>query len=55
MVFQPRIFRHTALRNFLATSLAELNPDLSLAGPTIDYYTEIFLKYVFDRACFAFW
>ena len=29
-IYKPRIFRHTALKNFLAKSLAELNPDLSL-------------------------
>lgn len=55
MTYQPRIFRHTALKNFLSTSLAQLNPDLSLAHTTVDYYSEIFLKYIFDRACFSFW
>lgn len=55
MAYNPKIFRHTALRNFLSKSLAELNPDLSLQGTTVDYYSEIFLKYLFDRTCFAYW
>jgi len=42
MTFKPRIFRPTALKTFLARSLAEMNPDLSMAGTTIDYYGEVF-------------
>jgi hypothetical protein len=55
MLYRPKLFRHTALKNFLARSLAELNPDLSLQANTIDYYSEIFLKYIFDKASFSYW
>jgi hypothetical protein len=54
-VFKPRIFRHTSLRNFLSKTLAELNPDLSLSAKTIDYYSELFVRYLFEKTCFDNW
>lgn len=54
-LYKPQIFRSTALKNFLSRSLAEMNPDLSLQGNTIEYYSELFTRYIFDRAVFAYW
>ena len=54
-VFKPRIFRHTALKNFLQKTLAELNPDMSLAGKSIDYYSEIFVRFIFEKTVFDYW
>ena len=54
-VFKPRIFRHTALKNFLQKTLAELNPDLSVAGKSIDYYSETFVRFIFEKTVFDYW
>lgn len=51
----PRIFRHSALKNFLRSILNGLNPDLSVGTNTIDYYSEVFTKYIFDSTCYEFW
>ena len=51
----PRIFRHNALKNFLIQTMAQQNHTLSLGSNTIDYYNEIFTKYIFDSTCFEFW
>lgn len=51
----PRIFRHSALKNFLSHTITSLNPDLSLGSNTIDYYSEVFSRYIFDSACYEFW
>lgn len=55
MVFKPKIFRPTSLKNFLTKMLAEMNPDLSIQGNTLEYYSEIFVRYILDRAVFAYW
>ncbi|CDW79121.1 UNKNOWN [Stylonychia lemnae] len=54
-VYKPKIFRHTALKNFLAKALAEMNPDLSLQGTTIEYFSELFVRYIFEKASFEYW
>ncbi len=54
-IFRPRIFRHTALKNFLQKTLAELNPDLSIAAKSIDYYAETFVRYIFEKTVFDYW
>ena len=54
-VVKPRIFRHTALKNFLQKTLAEMNPDLSVAGKSIDYFAETFVRYIFEKTVFDYW
>ena len=55
MRVKPRVFRHTALKNFLTRTLAEMNPDLSIQGTTLEYYSEIFIRYIMEKAIFNFW
>lgn len=53
--FKPRIFRHTALRNFMSKTLAQMNPDLSLSNKAIEYYAEVFTRFLFEKVCFEYW
>jgi len=54
-VVKPRIFRHSALKNFLQKTMAEMNPDLSVAAKSIDYYAEMFVRYIFEKTVFDYW
>jgi len=38
----PAIFKSSALKKFLTTTLAEINPSLSIASTTLDYYSDAF-------------
>ncbi len=55
MLYKPRIFRHTSLKNFLTKTLAEMNPELSFSSKAIEYFAEIFIRYIFDKAVFDYW
>ena len=48
------MFRSAALKKFLITSLAEINPQLSLASNTIDFYSHTFQAYLMPRVCYAY-
>ena len=45
----------TALKNFLMKSMAEINPTLSMQGTSVHNFAEVFLRFLFERACFAYW
>eukprot|EP00347_Sterkiella_histriomuscorum_P005960 403354605 len=53
--YKSTIFRHSALKNFLQITLAQLNPDLSLSGITIEYFNQMFMKFMFERGVFELW
>jgi hypothetical protein len=49
------IFRPSSLKKFISTLLAEINPTMSIATHSIDYFHQVFCKFILARACFAFW
>jgi hypothetical protein len=55
MEHNSKIFRNSALRRFLTTMLAETNPTLSIATNSLEYYHQVFCKFILARTCFAFW
>jgi len=54
-VAKPRIFRPTALRTFLTKICAEMNPEMSLSAKVIDYYSEVFNRFIFEKCVFDYW
>ena len=32
-----------------------MNPEMSLSAKTIDYFAEVFVRYIFDKTCFDYW
>jgi hypothetical protein len=41
--FRPKIFRYTAVRNFLTKLFAHTKPDFSISAKSIDYYQFLFV------------
>jgi hypothetical protein len=32
-----------------------MNPDLSLSGKSVDYFSETFIRFIFEKCSFDFW
>lgn len=54
-IFKPKVFRHSALKNFLKQTLTEINPDFSYSASSVDYFCELFLTFILDKSCFEYW
>ena len=50
-----QIFRNAALKRFITTMLAEHNPHLSISTNSLEYYHQVFCKFIFARTVFAYW
>jgi hypothetical protein len=35
--------------------MAEMNPELSLSGKTIEYFSEAFIRFIFEKCVFDYW
>ena len=50
-----RIFQRAPLKKFLNTTLAKINPHMSMTQVTEEYYCKIFTSFILPRVSFTYW
>ena len=50
-----RILQRGPLKKFLNTTLAKINPHMSMTQVTEEYYVKIFTSFIMPRVCFTYW
>ena len=50
-----RIFQRGPLKKFLNTTLAKINPHMSMTQVTEEYYCKIFTSFILPRVSFTYW
>lgn len=54
-LFKPRIFRRAALKRFIEAVLLDIDPRFSVSSNALEYFTQIFTKFILEKYCFEFW
>ena len=43
------------MKRFLNKIMVEMDPQMSISSTTLEYYQQIFLKFLMEKNCFEYW
>ena len=54
-ISQPMIFKKSNLKKFMSDILLEIHPKYSVGSNTVDYYANVFNRFILDKSAFEHW